>query len=271
MKSIPTNTTLRAHLLIWETSRCCCCCCISRINLQFFIYLILHSVLLAVRRGKEKDKFFACWLCSFANIHTHTSIGEHTMSHTSSHNILISFLVINDKHRHHIHMWFFYSINILTFYIPSVFSSSIFFTAFFLSPCTSRCEWGIHNIKYPIKFFVFFYNLMRVLCVRTIFFSLREKKIIQKSENTWVELSKGKAQTHARTLTWELWEFFSTTMKRNIKLREWKFLNIQGVCVCVRKIRFSFFYFILNLSSFFYIISHVIPNITWLIQQIIKR
>lgn len=107
MKSIPTNTSLRAHLLIWETSRCCCCCCISRINLQFFIYLILHSVLLAVRRGKEKDKFIACWLCSFANIHTHTSIGEYTMSHTSSHNILISFLVINDKHRHHIHMWFF--------------------------------------------------------------------------------------------------------------------------------------------------------------------
>lgn len=209
MKSIPTNTTLRAHLLIWETSRCCCCCCISRINLQFFIYLILHSVLLAVRRGKEKDKFFACWLCSFANIHTHTSIGEHTMSHTSSHNILISFLVINDKHRHHIHMWFFYSINILTFYIPSVFSSSIFFTAFFLSPCTSRCEWGIHNIKYPIKFFVFFYNLMRVLCVRTIFFFRYEKKKLFKKVRIHESSCRKARHKHTRAHWHESFESFS--------------------------------------------------------------
>lgn len=149
MKSILTNTTLRAHSLIWETS---CCCSISRINLQFFIYLKLIFAFYSCSQywttyGEEKKKTsFA-----FENIHTRLSVNTQCHIHRL---IAFLFLVINDKHRHSYVI--FYSINILTFYIPLFLFFYFFHCLLSLSVCTSRCEWG-YTIKYPIKFFLYFF------------------------------------------------------------------------------------------------------------------
>lgn len=77
-------------------------------------------------------------------------------------------LVINDK-------------TTFTTFICDFVSFFFFFLFSFLLRFHHRSsEWG-YTIKYPIKFFCIFYNLMRDLCVRT-FFSVQEN-IIQKEKN----------------------------------------------------------------------------------------
>lgn len=155
-------------------------------------------------------------------------------------------------------MWFFYSINIfiLTFYIP--FSLLLFFS---LPSFSLRARLGVsggYTIKYPIKFFcIFFYNLMRVFMCAHDFFSLREKKLFKKSENTWVELSKG-TNTRAHIDMRALRVFHNNDDEKINKIERVKIFNLPAESVCAENPIFLF-YFILNLSSFF--IPHVIHTI----------
>ena len=95
------------------------------------------------------------------------------------------------------------------------------------------------------------------MCAHDFFFVTRKKNYSKK----WEYMSRvveRKAQTHARTLTWELWEFFTTTMKRNIKLREWKFLNISAGCVCVCVFEENpIFLFLFHFKSLIFFLYHI--------------